>query len=236
MIILIKRIDILLLWHICCALVGDNMKKLFGLLTVLFLVVGCSGGLYEYRSVSPEKNIEPHVLVRPVYIDNTFNDVELATINQVVKEWNYVLNGYVVWKIELTAIDHTNEKATKYLIKQMSQNHEGIMVLGMNHDDDLVSDTIDEEDSVLAFVNGLGERGQVMVVLRDRIGHKNLHKILLHEFGHAMGGEHVNTDSLMFPIYSRRQFDCVDKITAAQAATFFNLKLEYLNFCKTPNF
>jgi len=215
------------------------MKKLFSLLLVLALMAGCggvfSGGLYGYRSVAPEANNQ-HFQVKPVFIDKTFNADELATINKVVQEWNFVLNGYLVYKIEPDAFDHTDAKALRRLAKKIGQTHEGIMIVGADHDDELLEESIDEYDGTLAFVNNLGERAHFMAVIRDRMGYKNLHKILLHEFGHAMGAHHVNTESLMFPYYGSQQRDCVDKITGAQVATYYKLKLEHINFCLTPNF
>ncbi len=211
------------------------MKKLLGLLVVLAAMVGCSGKFYEYRSVAPEANNQ-HFQVKPIFIDKTFNAEELATINQVVAEWNYVLNGYMVWKIEVQSLDHTDTKALTRLSKTIRQTHEGIVLIGLDHDDELVEDEIDEYDGTLAFVNNLGDRAHFMVVIRDRMGYKSLHKILLHEFGHAMGGHHVGTESLMFPYYGHQQRDCVDKITAAQVATYHELNLAHMNFCPTPNF
>jgi len=210
------------------------MKKLFALLIVA-LMVGCVGTpLFGYTQVSPEEHNQNYQ-VRPIYIDKSFNDKELADIQNVVKEWNYVLNGYLVWEIQPVAIDHTDKKALARLAKQIHQTHEGIMVLGLNHDDELIEEYVDEYDGTLAFVNNLGMRANLMVVIRDRMGHKNLQKILLHEFGHAMGGFHVGTESLMYPYYGPKQYNCVDKITALQAATYFDLKIEHMNYCSTPH-
>ncbi len=210
------------------------MKKLFALLIVA-LMVGCVGTpLFSYTSVSPEEHNQNY-MVRPVYIDKSFNEKELADIQAVVKEWNYVLNGYFIWQIEPVAIDHTDMKALTRLSKQIRQTHEGIMILGLDHDNELIEDVVDEYDGTLAFVNNLGMRANLMVVIRDRMGHKNLQKILLHEFGHAMGGRHVEAESLMYPYYGPKQYGCVDKITALQAASYFDLKVEHMNYCSTPN-
>ncbi len=199
------------------------------------VAMGCSGSFFEYRSVSAESKNQ-HFETKPIYIDKSFSKEDLATINLVVAEWNYALNGYMVWKIEPVAIDHNDKIAMGRLSKQIRQTHEGIVMLGLDHDDELVEDTIDEYDGTLAFVNNLGDRAHYMVVVRDRMGYKNIHKILLHEFGHAMGADHVMTESLMFPYYGHQQRDCVDKITAAQVATYHELKLAHMNYCATPNF
>ena len=199
------------------------------------VTMGCSGSLFEYRSVSAESKNQ-HFETKPIYIDKTFNKEELAIINQVVAEWNFALNGYMAWKIETVAIDHTDKLAMGRLSKKIRQTHEGIVMLGLDHDDELVEDTIDEYDGTLAFVNNLGDRAHYMVVVRDRMGYKNIHKILLHEFGHAMGADHVMAESLMFPYYGHQQRNCIDKITAAQVATYHELKMEHMNYCSTPNF
>lgn len=214
----------------------NKMKKLFSLLALVLLVVGCGGELYKYGNASPEPYVKHHTMVRSLYVDQSFTKQELAIIKQVVAEWNYTLNSYVVWKIEKVLINHEDEKRMRALAQDVAQKGDGIVMFALNHDNEMLEDIIDESDGVLAFVNGLGPRAHTMVVLQDRIGNKNLHKILLHEFGHSMGANHVNTESLMYPYYGIKQMDCIDKITAAQVATFFDLKLAHLNFCKVPDF
>jgi hypothetical protein len=188
---------------------------------------------YKYAGFETE-NVNYNI--KPLYIDSSFGSQELKTIESVVAEWNYVLNKKIILKIEPNAIDHTNTKALRYLSKQIMQTHEGIVIIGINHDDPLVEDNIEEYDGTLAYVNGLGERANLMVVIRDRMGYKDMRKILLHEFGHALGAHHVNIPSLMYPFYGKRQVGCVDNITVMQIATINNLTFKDLNYCNTPEF
>jgi hypothetical protein len=210
------------------------MKKLFlfGFLVSLTFLLGCVKD-YKYAGFETE-NVNYNI--KPLYIDSSFGSQELKTIESVVAEWNYVLNKKIILKIEPNAIDHTNTKALRYLSKQIMQTHEGIVIIGINHDDPLVEDNIEEYDGTLAYVNGLGERANLMVVIRDRMGYKDMRKILLHEFGHALGAHHVNIPSLMYPFYGKRQVGCVDNITVMQIATINNLTFKDLNYCNTPEF
>lgn len=212
------------------------MKLICSLLAVLMLTVGCGGtGLYQYHGVEPEANNQ-HARTMPVYVDKNFNTYEISVIVNVVNEWNYALNGYMTFVISPRLIDSSDKTYLKRLDAQITRTNEGIMLIGVDHDNPMVKKVVDEVDGVLAFVNGLGESASVMAVLRDRIGGKNLHKILLHEFGHALGGMHVSAPSLMYPYLSYRQRDCIDKITASQVATHNGLDLNHMNYCATPNF
>lgn len=214
------------------------MKFITMLFVFLLGVSGCatmSPGLYQYHHVESEANNQ-HMKIYPLYVDKSFDKNELETLVKVVNEWNYVLNGYMRFEIDQRFIDHEDTDALKKLAAKINETHEGILIVGVDHDSPLVSDVVEEGDGVLAFVDGLGDRAHFMAVLRDRIGHRNLHKILLHEFGHAMGGRHVEALSLMYPYVGYQQMDCVDKITAAQVANHYKLDLTHMNYCSTPNF
>lgn len=200
------------------------------------LLTGCSvsPGLYQYYNVSPADHNQ-HMKIYPIYIDKSFDEKELATVVKVINEWNYVLNGYMRLEIEKEFIDHTDADSMNAVVSKIKETHEGIIIVGVNHDDEIVSDEIEESDGVLAFVDNLGDRAHFMAVLRDRIGHRNLHKIILHEFGHAFGARHVEAVSLMYPYIGANQSDCVDKITALQTANHYGLDINHLNYCVTPN-
>lgn len=205
----------------------------------MVILTGCATTntplLYKYHRVEPEVN-NIHFKIIPIYIDKSFNSEELTTITAVVNEWNYVLNHTMRLEIDRRFIDHNDSDAIDQLKEKIKIADEGIMIVGVDHDHELVSDVIEDSDGTLAYVNDVGLRANFMAVIRDRIGHRNLHKILLHEFGHALGGRHVETMSLMYPYVNHLQTDCVDKITAAQVATYHGLTLRYLNYCSIPNF
>lgn len=221
------------------------MKKLFGLFLTFVLglvVTGCGTNYYKYEGYRTEVPSRPDSYREfPIYLDKSFTDGEEGKFEQVIQEWNYVLNHQMLVTLEKDKFSHDDVDTIEALLEKHATLQEGFIVIGVNTLDDELGERLD--NGALAFVNNLGRKAQFMVVFRDRLfgekdhGHKDARKVLLHEFGHALGANHVNTDSLMFPYYgSGHQLDCVDKITAAQVATYWNLKLEKLNFCPTPNF
>lgn len=204
-------------------------------IALLAMVSGCGTTLYQYHSVDAEVNNQ-HYKIFPIYVDKSFNAQELATVDQVVADWNYVLNGYMKIQVQPVKFTHSDETTTDTLLEKIKQTNEGLMMVGANHDDPLIENSVADGDGKLAFVNALGERAFLMTVVRDRIGTKNLHKILLHEFGHSLGANHIQAVSLMYPYYGYMQMNCVDKITVAQVASYYNLDLNHMNYCSTPNF
>ena len=200
------------------------------------MVIGCSSvRMYSYHSVPPVKNNQ-HQRVYPVYIDKSFPEDQQKVIASVINEWINVLNGNMVIEVVSKDIDSQDEIQLMELVIQMRQEREGLVMLNLTHNDDLISGVVEETDGTLAFVNALGNRANFMVVISDRIGRKNLHKILLHEFGHAFGANHTNAQSLMYPYYSGVQMDCVDKITVAQVANYHGFNFNTMNYCATPHF
>jgi hypothetical protein len=183
--------------------------------------------------VMPESNNQHWKLI-PIYLDKDFSKADRVVMDQVISEWNYVLNGYLKLQIVNDKLDHDDMESAVALVKKLRQTSEGVLVFSVDHDHGLVADDIEEEGGELAYVNALGDNGHFMFVIRDRIGTRNLHKILLHEFGHLMGANHVMAASLMFPAYSSSQRDCVDKITALQVAEYRKLDINHMNYCATP--
>lgn len=217
------------------------MKYLMVLFSVLCLLCGCTSttSYFHYHSV-PQLVNNTHYKVIPVYVDQSFTKEEVATINKVVDEWNKVLNGQMRVAIASGTFDHTNESQVK-LITQIEKNTgEGFMLVGLNHDDKMIANFIkheNEKSKALAFCDQIGDdRINGMFVIRDRIGMRNLHQVLLHEFGHALGSDHMIAYSFMYPNYGASEPDCVDKLTAAQVAGYQGIYLSHMNYCAIPNF
>jgi hypothetical protein len=191
--------------------------------------------MYSYHSAPPVQNNQ-HQRIYPIYIDGSFPKEQMAVIKSAIKEWNHVLNGNMVIEVMTENLDNEDMDELIRLAGKTKQEREGLMILNLAHDDELISGIVEETDGTLAFVNALGNRANLMVVVKDRIGKKNLHKILLHEFGHAFGANHTNAQSLMYPYYSGVQMDCVDKITVAQVANYHGFSFTSMNYCAIPNF
>lgn len=217
-----------------------NWKLLFFPVILLAVLTGCSGGVsnFTYHTRAPVSHYYDYQ-IKTIYLDKSFNKKELATIIQVINEWNTVLNGYMRIEVSNLTFDNDSQEQLDNLADIINQTHEGLVIFGVNDDHPLfekhLKDDEGDPDGKLAFVNNLGRSAHLMVVIRNRIGSKSLHKILLHEFGHALGAEHTQAFNLMFPAYGNDQPDCVDKITALQIAHYNGFDINKMNYCRVPD-
>lgn len=214
------------------------MKRLALLFCLIIGLLGCSSstGMYKYRSVVPEADHQ-HFQLISFYVDKDFNKPERQALEQAMNEWNHALNGYMRLQIISDKVNHEDKKGMHDLVRKLSPTGEGVIMLKLNHDDEFLQDVTEEENAIkLAFTNGIGESGHLLVVVADTIGSKDLHKILLHEIGHLMGSDHISAPSLMYPIYGYKQLNCIDKLTLAVVAEYRDLDLDRLNYCTIPHF
>jgi hypothetical protein len=216
-----------------------SFKLLFSsiFVVILGLISGCASTgskLYTYSNVSGVDKGWQGYRELPIYMDASFPKEQRAAFEKVIDEWNYALNGHMHLFVD-GSFNKDDEERTAQLIKSIKQTHEGYMILNISHDDEVLEDIIEDDDGTLAFVNGIGMRGRFMVVIKDRIGRKNLHDILLHEFGHLMGAQHF-PGTLMNPTYGVGSVPCIDKITMAQVARYWKIDLNKLNYCAVPDF
>ncbi len=210
-------------------------KLLLSLMAATTIMGGCGTSLYHYKNVSGAESNYQYYKEIPVYMDKNFSESERASMLQAMGEWNHVLNGHMKMVVKDMEVDIRSPEM-KALFRQVRATGEGYMILKLNHDDPMLGDAVEEDDGTLAFVNSLGHRGHIMVVIADRIGSRNLTAIALHEFGHLFGAMHVLAKSLMYPAYSgRSSYHCVDKITMMQVANYQEIDPTHLNYCVTPN-
>lgn len=216
------------------------MKFLLVLLSVLALLTGCASTPYYHYHSNPHLPYNSHYKVIPVYMDRHFSPEEIVVITTVIAEWNYVLNGQMKIAIAKGTFDHNDEAHVKVIADRLSNTTEGFMLIGVNHDDKMIASYMAKEvpgGKMLAFCDQIGDdKVSGLYVIRDRIGMRNLHQILLHEFGHALGSDHTNAYSLMYPRYGAGEPDCIDKITAAQVAGYQGISLPAMNYCAIPSF
>lgn len=202
------------------------LKKILSFLIFIFVILSCSGSKQNsYRSVEPNKD---YYKTYQIYIDSSFSEVDKIIIKESIAEWNNALNGFISIEIKSDSLDSKDVKQLHNVYYNLLGSNSGLMILNLYHDDELV---FNDTPNVLAFVNAIGDGAKMMIVLRDRVEGKNLHKILLHEFGHAFGARHIEKISLMHPYYGIYQTDCIDVFTAAQVANYHGFDLKKMNYC-----
>lgn len=201
------------------------MKKLLLIFLTIFCLFGCGPGLYEYHSAkTPKAIVNPEQI--PIWIDMSFNQADREAIIKATNEWNFVLNGQAKFTFQGY---FQGDKEGLMIFKDTLKTGLGVVITS-NDSDELGDDG--EAEGILAFVAGAGAHH--MVVIHDHIGNRDLKDIVLHEYGHLLGADHVNTTSLMYPANDSKQSPCVDKITALQVANYLDLDVETLHYCRTP--
>ena len=209
------------------------MRNIIKLMLLIVMVIGCggSGGYFTYHREKMGKiNIVEEI---PIWIDTRFNEIEKRAIMEAIGEWNYVFNGQVVLKAE-GYFRGTVGADERY--EEIAKTGQGWIIMKLGEEDELVQ-VLKNRGALggneLAFASREG--GHLLVVLGERIGKRNLKAILLHEFGHLISASHINAPSLMAPDY-KAMYNCIDKITAAQAASGKKLDMRTMGYCRTPNF
>ncbi len=153
-----------------------------------------------------------------VWIDNSFDDVDRASITQAVMTWNRSLNGYIT----LLPVD-----------KNICQDRPD-----MPRDIDWVVTKVDPGSNSLAKATEgqitLGTAdfvgGHNIFLARDSMATEDVYYVSLHEIGHLLGAEHKGL-RLMFPTYTQDGFHCIDYLTAWQVSGHYNIPVTNMNYC-----
>lgn len=170
----------------------------------------------------------PHIAnvdIQPVYVDKDFSPAEKAVIKSTFESWNTSLNGYRVFVIENDKFEFDIETITR-----IQHTNEGIIVAAI--DEKTAASYGDVEEATLAWWDP-----PEIFILVERIGHRDLKTIGMHEVGHAMGLRHSSVaGSLMFPFYEKQGGACVDEVTARMVteATRGLFDFKHMNYCTLP--
>jgi hypothetical protein len=210
-----------------------NLGKFGFLLLIvlsLFLPVGCANGMLGVYSYTHYPPVNPdNTKVLPVYLDKDFGEADRLEIADAIDQWNFAMNG----NAKMVIVD--KEFDMQLDIIQNVIRTDGFLILKISSSNPLTQaadDMAGHGKWALAFVPYIGNH--YVYLIRDRI-HDNddIHYLVMHEIGHALGAVHDQSGGLMFPMFNRLDFQCVDQHTAMQVAHYQRWDVNSMNYC-TP--
>lgn len=164
--------------------------------------------------------------VIPMLVDSHFPDLQRKAIVAALRQWNYVLNGYVRFEARTLPNDVSSEEIARarrngaWIVAAVDSRHP-IAQKG-------------EGLHALAVTVGNGHDGFVYVI-EDRIGGRDLAGVIMHEFGHVLGAGHDQA-GLMAPVYNAAAARCIDRDAVAMVANAQHLPLRQLNWCEAAGY
>lgn len=167
----------------------------------------------------------PAAAGRPValFVDRDFDDYERGRIVSAIRQWNYVLNGFVRFHARTLPSNPSRE-----LLAQIKRSGGWILArVDSRHP------IARQGEGAHALAVTAGGQGGFVYVISDRIGQRDLTGVLMHEFGHVLGVGHGGS-GLMAPVYSSAMGRCIDRQAVAMVASARRLPLDRLNWCVGP--
>jgi hypothetical protein len=158
-----------------------------------------------------------------LYIDRDFDDFERERIVVAIRQWNYVLNGFVRIRASFLPGD-----ANPTMIAQIRRSG-GWVVARVDSRHPIAQ----QGEGRHALGVTTGNRGGFVYVISDRIGQRDLTGVMMHEFGHVLGAGHEG-GGLMAPVYNPSMGRCIDREAVALVAQAQRLPLHMLNWCVGP--
>jgi predicted Zn-dependent protease len=134
---------------------------------------------------------------------------------QALKEWDRAIHN---WKY-IEAIADPNETACDIKIKEVSY--------AKPKDNCVPSEKDSCKSNAVAWASTIG--GREIFLTKGRYEDETF-KVVMHEVGHALGAQHVNT-TLMNPYTGIMTFGCPDRETVIQVAAWNHVDLRYFNWC-----
>jgi hypothetical protein len=158
-----------------------------------------------------------------LFVDRDFSPYERDRILSAVRQWNYVLNGFVQFEARLLPGD-----PTPTMLAQIRRSGGWVVA------------RVDSRHPIAHHGEGLhalavttGNRGGFVYVISDRIGNRDLTGVVMHEFGHVLGAGH-DSWGLMAPVYSATMGRCIDHDAVTMVAQAQRLPVNQLNWCVGP--
>lgn len=158
-----------------------------------------------------------------LYVDRDFDDYERGRIVAAMRQWNYVLNGFVRFHARTLPDNPTRE-----LLSRIRRSG-GWVVARVDSRHPMAR----QGEGVNALAVTAGGNGGFVYVIGDRIGQRDLTGVIMHEFGHVLGAGHGG-HGLMAPVYNPAMGRCIDREAVALVAAVHRLPLDRLNWCVGP--
>ena len=210
-------------------------KFILALLVILScLGVGCGATVWgELKPLDPPRytQIPPFdgspFRVMPIVVDKNFSVDDQKAIDDALSAWNYVLNGYIVIKVESWNFDMDVPTITDIISRQ------GLVIMKIDHTNNTIPDKKDNKKT-LAWADYIG--GTKIWVVRDRLDSEDVFPVMLHEIGHILGAKHEDDKPefrgyLMYPYYYKNAYNCIDIEAMKKVAKFQILSVDKLNYC-----
>jgi len=158
-----------------------------------------------------------------LYVDRDFSDYERERMLSAMRQWNYVLNGFVQFRARLLPGDPQPtmlaqiRRSGGWVIARVDSRHS----------------VAQQGEGAHALAVTTGNRGGFVYVISDRIGNRDLTGVIMHEFGHVLGAGHDGY-GLMAPVYNAAMGRCIDQDAVALVARAQRLPMNSLNWCEGP--
>ena len=199
-----------------------DMRMLILLVLCYFVIASIGFGCYygvrvssswEYTHKEREEVEKYEIGIR---VDGKFSIEEREQIKEAIRSWNYVLNGYVVLKVDNWEYTGGVEDIWGWEIMKIGK-------------DDIRIPKSGKGLKVLAFADKIGGTGIYLV--EGVMGVGDIFGVTLHEMGHLLGAGHKD-GTMMDGKYNKVPAICIDYWTMSKAAIYLGLDVEKLNYCK----
>jgi hypothetical protein len=158
-----------------------------------------------------------------LFVDPDFSPYERDRIISAMRQWNYVMNGFVRFEARL-----------------LPENPPSMMLAQIRRSGGWVVARVDSRHPIAQHGEGMhalavttGNRGGFVYVISDRIGNRDLSGVVMHEFGHVLGAGH-DSWGLMAPVYNAAMGRCIDHDAVSLVAQAQRLPVNALNWCVGP--